>query len=224
MTQTTAIEGETVTEQAIINLINNGQKPNPEIETVILNKKYETSVIEYAKVRIKGRWLKGEELLLTEYQKPPHLINEIKNYTVEILKLERWPQLENILHPQHINIYFHTLNYKHRIPNLENKLTNKDSIFTYALKHKIMLPQLADLTRKMHYPQLVTIAETIIEGRWPAIEKILLNSPEWSYHYALKIIKGRFPAAEPIIADSDYVAKYFKNILNKKIKFPPLGE
>lgn len=57
----------------------------------------------------------------------------------------------------------------------------------------------------------------IVGGRWPALEKNIINDAEESYLYAKNVIKGRWPEAEPTIAkDRDCNVRYARNIIGDR--------
>jgi hypothetical protein len=45
-----------------------------------------------------------------------------------------------------------------------------------------------------------THARTVLRGRWPEIELIIMTDPSLAYLYAKYVITGRWPEAEPVIA------------------------
>ena len=65
-------------------------------------------------------------------------------------------------------------------------------------------------------------ANNVIHGRWPAAEAVIASEPEWAYRYATDVIKGRFPAGEPVIAsDPNWAYRYAKNVIKGRF---PAGE
>ena len=52
-------------------------------------------------------------------------------------------------------------------------------------------------------------AETVIQGRWPEAEPIIMEDPHCARWYAKYVIKGRWPEAEPIIMESQLQAYWY---------------
>ena len=74
---------------------------------------------------------------------------------------------------------------------------------------------------KETYPRFIYIhALSVIKGRWPEGEVIILKDskwakdPKWAYLYARDIIKGQWPEAEAIIAtDPQYACEYARDVI-----------
>ena len=116
------------------------------------------------------------------------------------------PRIGNNERMQELLTYRQFLNISKEITNTAQDRGHRDKVENFIMH---------DLDSAVIY------AEKELKGRWPALEKSLLQSnsddaPWYASQYAKKVIKNRWPDAENLIASSKYphVAKaYAKDIL-----------